>query len=1011
MKRNKIYIISFLMLILLIGNSFTLFGRKNSSINNQNTKIFDLRWVQANQMNMPLTNYSQFGQTVSGDAGFYWPSGFSNETYIYGAGLWVGGLVRNAVDPTRFDTQVTCGYDPSGGAVEFTAGLIPNDDVLTNPTEKVYFSTDAIWPLKDFSGVDSILSALDTYGTYNDYDTSRHMTTDNKPLKISVLQQTYSWTGSLKEDIIFFVYNVVLDPSVDTLHNAFLSVVADNDIGNEAAPAANDLCGFDIGRNMGFQWQDDPESGWAHIPGTIAFKFLQGPKSNGVDTVHYFTNSMTGQPDSIVIQPDDTLGMTAFKVFAMIGNAGDPDDKYERYQVMSGYNYQTLNPNNVEESFNPYDKDDFGPHDKRFVESSGPFNLVPGDTAKIIFAILMASDTTELPVKADVAQAIFDGGWLSPGPPNAPKLYGTPDNKKVSLYWENNAELSPDKYAKLAVIDSIWQYISPTDSVKKANPSYNPKYRAYDFAGYKVWKSTYDIKDSFKLVAHYDKVDGYKILNQDSLFDVFGDSFVITKAETLGNDNGLAYSYIDEDLLYNGVHYYYAVTAYDANFENYMIDALTGDTIGIQPTSYSSAITGNKTNIIPQVNATNYSGPKASMVYITGNPQLDSMDIIFMKAIAIVDSLIDTTKLYQIHFGPIGKTSDGIKPTYSFVLYNSTDSLYMPADTAGNPAWIDIQTDTVPYADNGPVWKTSCRASIPISGAVIDVDSIIVKPANNVVDSITLNDLGTPYNTDNLYLVDSVYITYPKIKSHPCYNGGSYKITWHPVYIDSLSDSALTCDVYDIVNETEIPYSGLWETSWRFGKVSSETDQGQYALVSSSTANNWKWMYIAGTMILFNYHPEMPIPPQRIQPMEQANKPVEGEEWYIYTTGCPTPSSGNIYNISFTKGVFDTIVTDSLLKLVSVVPNPYLVRNIMEPSENESKIMFTNLPDSCNIFIYTLSGDLVDLLEHRDISGNGMEYWNVLTNPNLAPASGIYLYVVETIDQEHRATGKFAIIK
>jgi len=164
-------------------------------------------------------------------------------------------------------------------------------------------------------------------------------------------------------------------------------------------------------------------------------------------------------------------------------------------------------------------------------------------------------------------------------------------------------------------------------------------------------------------------------------------------------------------------------------------------------------------------------------------------------------------------------------------------------------------------------------------------------------------------------------------------------------------------------------------------------------------------------MILFNYHPEMTIPPHKVQPMEQANKPVEGEEWYIYTTGCPTPSSGNVFNISFTKGVFDTTITDLLLKLVSVVPNPYLVRNYMESSANTPKLMFTNLPDSCNIFIYTITGDLVDIIEHKDASGNGMEYWNVLTNPNLTPASGIYLYVVETIDQKHRVTGKFAIIK
>ncbi|RKX69922.1 hypothetical protein DRP43_03910, partial [candidate division TA06 bacterium] len=996
---KKLYtIITFLFIFSFIVIS-SIGAVTKTPVNNQG-KIADYRWMQANQMNMPLTNYSKFGQTIGGDAGLYWPSGFPNETYIYGAGIWIGGLVRNAVDPTRFDTQLTCGYDPNSGAIEFIQGLPPNDDINTNPNERIYFSLDDDWPLQDSTGQDSVLSTLDSYCTYNDYLESKHLVPENKPLNVSVIQQTYCWTGTLKEDIIFFVFNVILDPEADTVHGTFLGVCTDNDIGNESGTNANDLVGFDVARNMAFQWQNDPETGWTHFPGTVAFKFLQGPTSNGVDTIHIYQDPYdTTQIDTIVIGPKDTLGMTSFKIFTL---DVDPQGKYAKYQIMSGYNYQTIDPNDIEASYNPFDIDDIGPADKRFLQTAGPFNLIPGDTSKVIYAIFMASDTTELPVKADIAQAIFDGGWLSPGPPDPPKLYAVPDNKKVSLYWENNAEISPDKYTAIA-----------SDSTK---PSYNPKYRAYDFAGYKVWKSRYPVNDSFTMIAHYDKPDGYEILNQDSLYDIAGDTFVITKAETLGFENGLSYSYRDEDLLYNGITYYYAVTAYDANFEDYTVDTLTGDTTGILPTSYSSALTGNMTSVIPQGNASNYLAPKANMVYVSGNPKFDSIDVVYMKVIPIVDSLIDTTKSYQIHFGPIGKTSDGIKPTYSFAIYNVTDSEYIPADTAGNPLWIDIQTDTVPYADVYPEWKTSSIASIPLKGAVVNMDSIIVKPAQNMVlpnesdtiridtiivditidtiidttvvppdttmdttnvdtsispvySSFVLNDIGVQYNTENLYLVDSVYIAYPKIRRHPYYNGGSYRITWHPVYIDSLTDSALTCDVYDIVNGIEIPYSGLWETSWRFGKVSSETDQGQYAFVSSSTGNNWKWMYVAGTMMLFNYHPEMAVPPQRVQPMIQANKPVEGEEWYIYTESYPTPSSGNVFNISFTKGVFDTIVTDSLLKLVSVVPNPYLVRNYIESSANIPKMMFTNLPDSCNIFIYTLTGDLVDIIEHKDASG------------------------------------------
>ena len=997
MKNSKLISI-FTFLIILVSMS-TLQSAKRTSNSNQ-YRIYDCRWVMENDMNMPLTNYSQFGQTVSGEAGFYWPSGFPNETYIYGAGLWVGGRIRNDTNPSQFDTFVTCGYDPSGGGVEFTAGLMPNDDP-GNPNEKVYFSSDSDWPLDNASGGDSIVSMLDTYCTFNDYDSSRHFVPENLPLNISVIQQTYSFRGEFYNDIIFFVYNVVLDPSVDTVHNAFLSVVADNDIGNEALAAANDLCGFDIGRNMGFQWQNDPESGWAHFPGTIAFKFLQGPKSNGVDTVHYYNNGL----DSIVIGPNDTLGITAFKIISMIGNAGDPDDKYERYQVISGYNYWNLDTLNPENSYNPFDIDNYGPHDKRFVESSGPFNLIPGDTAKLIFAIIMAEDTSELPVKADVVQSMFDGGWVIPMPPAVPDLFGVPGTNKVTLYWENNPEITPDKYSNITSKDSIQQ-----NGQTVPNPFYNPAYRGYDFEGYKVWKSIYTDPSTFQMIAHFDKDDGLQVLRQDSLYDISGDTFVIIKAETLGFDNGLAYTLVDTNIPYSNITYYYAVTAYDANYFGYMVDSV-GNTIGIDPLSYKSLITDNMIPVVPDSQQNFITEPYSTITFENGNPLLPYANVVYPDGVPIVNDILDDSTVYHIRFGPITKSIEGT-PIYTFYADTISGDRYLPQDTLGNPILLEIKTEAI---DSGPtfVWKSINPVSFPLYGAVIYVDSISVYPANNIVDSIILNDLGTPYNTENLILVDSVYASYPKINSHPCYNGGSYRITWHPVYIDSLSDSALTCDVYDIVNETEIPYSGLWEMNWRFGKVSNEINQGQYALVSSFTADNWKWMYIAGTMILFNYHPEMPIPPQRVQPMVQANKPVEGEEWYIYTTGCPTPSSGNSFNITFTKGtlgIYDQL-EHSKLDNVTVAPNPYLISSSKNINGKRKGLMFKGLPKKCDISIYSLNGSLIDMIEHRSSTDDVIEYWNVNNNLKLKPVSGVYFYMVETIDRRYHKSGKIVLIR
>jgi hypothetical protein len=53
------------------------------------------------------------------------------------------------------------------------------------------------------------------------------------------------------------------------------------------------------------------------------------------------------------------------------------------------------------------------------------------------------------------------------------------------------------------------------------------------------------------MIAHFDKDDGLQILRQDSLYDINGDTFVIIKAETLGFDNGLAYTFVDTNILIN----------------------------------------------------------------------------------------------------------------------------------------------------------------------------------------------------------------------------------------------------------------------------------------------------------------------------------------------------------------------------------------------------------------------------------------------------------------------------
>ncbi len=110
---------------------------------------------------------------------------------------------------------------------------------------------------------------------------------------------------------------------------------------------------------------------------------------------------------------------------------------------------------------------------------------------------------------------------------------------------------------------------------------------------------------------------------------------------------------------------------------------------------------------------------------------------------------------------------------------------------------------------------------------------------------------------------------------------------------------------------------------------------------------------------------------------------------------------------------------------VAVVPNPYrgdIDYNDMDPQwekpdptrqrwlEQDRRIQFINLPPRCIIKIYTLSGRLVETIEHSD-PNQGFEDWNLTSNVNQAVASGIYLFTVKNQETGNTQTGKFVIIK
>ena len=107
------------------------------------------------------------------------------------------------------------------------------------------------------------------------------------------------------------------------------------------------------------------------------------------------------------------------------------------------------------------------------------------------------------------------------------------------------------------------------------------------------------------------------------------------------------------------------------------------------------------------------------------------------------------------------------------------------------------------------------------------------------------------------------------------------------------------------------------------------------------------------------------------------------------------------------------------LDRVFVAPNPYRGSADWERLDYEGRLSFMNLPKQCTIYIYSLTGEQVDVVYHNttgdpsaDQAGSetGGESWDMLTGNNQSIASGIYIFRVVSSDYGEKV-GKFAVIK
>ena len=180
--------------------------------------------------------------------------------------------------------------------------------------------------------------------------------------------------------------------------------------------------------------------------------------------------------------------------------------------------------------------------------------------------------------------------------------------------------------------------------------------------------------------------------------------------------------------------------------------------------------------------------------------------------------------------------------------------------------------------------------------------------------------------------------------------------------------------------------------------------------------NNGFGMYLAGHFFLFE---TATLPQGTVWTMRSYTGAISGGGGAVGAAGnlgayqfLALPSPFTAVGASL-KGVYTITnqvrpATRSDLDRVHTIPDPYYRTNAWESDPAKKVIKFVNLPTSAIIRIFTTSGILVRVIEHRSTLLGGEEDWDVRNRDGRLAASGVYFYHIETGDT--RRVGRMTIV-
>ncbi len=867
-----------------------------------------------------------------------------------------------------------------------------------------------------------------------------------KGLGLEIESRYYQWANPLAEDIIFLIFKVT-NKSEKDLHEVTFGMWGDPHIGGPGN-WQDDLSYFDRDINMVYAWDED---GYSDItgrpPGYFGYKFLESP-GNPFDGIDNDNDGMEDESRSNGIDDDgdwdpekDDVGIDGIPNTGDTGEddgeptAGDPFDPRQPGEPnfewtdldeadmigLTGFASPPFTSQNRisndhfvwENHLQPGQFDSANVSqagDYIFIYSSGPMTLPAGEARRFSIALVLGQDFEDLTLNALTAQDIYEKNYQFAKPPDKPSVVAVPGDERVTLYWD-----------------------------AKAETSFDPISETFDFEGYVIYRS---IDPSFLDQQTITDANGSKFLFEPlkmvtgapARFDIDNEYSGLSSVPfpgrgvfyNLGSNTGLQHSFIDSNNVINGQTYYYAVVSYDHG----------DDSLGIAPSECSKTITLNpETNeVILNINTAQVVPRSPTAGYIPGHLYNDWIEHVGGVGtgdieIEVVDPrAIEDENLFEVSFtsNPTAYSVKDLKTVRDelfikldqFVRLDYTNidsSSFILTDLNGNTSYV-VGTDYEWIPETGQIRaipggslvdETTYLASYLYYG-VTGSKLLNMEESNPVFDGLKI------YAQDEILALDESLMDWstgsgttwiPQVRPFNKLDAKMYPADYEIRFFDNIADSSARLGFGYIKTKFQV-----WQTT--AGLVPEQRKMviiellpadslwtpGDRAIIlqgDSTFTSSWEFTFL--------------------EPDEGSIAPNEGDIYYIATTRSFTGEDVYQFTTNASSINRDQAIND--LNNISVVPNPYVVTNVLEPLDLQNprdrgprKVYFNHLPKDCTIRIYTITGELVRTLEHHSGMDDGKEFWNLTTEDNFPIAFGIYVFHVDAGDLGEKI-GRLAVIK